>query len=64
MRYECSKCGSKYSTDGMPPLSEPPHCSGSGSAWHTEKRMVERDEYQSALDDMGISEDDPLRKAT
>lgn len=63
MRYECSKCPNKYSTDGMPKLAEPPHCTGTGSDWHAEKKMTERDEYQSVLDDLGIPEDDPLRKA-
>jgi hypothetical protein len=50
-----------YDARGLPEYSAPPMCSGGQR--HNRINMVPRDEYQCALDDLGISADDPLRFA-
>jgi hypothetical protein len=59
--WECPVCGKRYDNRGLPPLKMPPTCSNGKR--HKQTVMVERDEYQIILDDMGIPADDPLRFA-
>lgn len=57
--WQCSICKRKYTETVR--LLEAPICSGGGA--HRSKKMTERDEYQAALDSLGLADDDPLRSA-